>query len=344
MLVLPGMSALLLAWLQFGICALLIAFSGMKLSRYGNVIAEQTGWSGSWVGLFLLATVTSLPELATGVSAVTLADQPDIAVGNVLGSCMFNLFTLALVDLLCRQESFYRRASQGHILSAGFGVVLIAFVGLGVLIGEQARAIAIGHVGIFAPAIALLYLVAIRTVFVYERATVQQFTEKISDRYAQLTLRQAFIRYALAATIVVGAGIRLPFVAMQLAEIMGWHMTFVGTLFVAVVTTLPELAVTISALRLGALDMAIANLLGSNLFNILILAIDDMFFVAGPILSHVSLIHAISAFSAVIMNGCVVIGLLFRPSARPLRIMSWVSIALFAIFALNSYLLYVYGN
>lgn len=337
------MSELLLTWLQFGICALLIAFAGMKLSRYGNVIADLTGWSGSWVGLFLLATVTSLPELATGVSSVTLADQPDIAVGNVLGSCMFNLSALALVDLLYRQESVYRRASQGHILSAGFGVVLIAFVGLGLLIGEQARTIAIGHVGVFAPAIALLYLVAVRTVFVYERATVQQFTEKVSDRYAQLTLRQAAIRYALAAVVVVGAGVRLPFVAVQLAEIMGWHMTFVGTLFVAVVTTLPELAVTISALRLGALDMAIANLLGSNLFNILILAIDDLFFVAGPILSHVSPIHALTAFSADIMTGCVVIGLLYRPSARPLRIMSWISIALFAVFALNSYLLYVYG-
>ena len=110
------MSELLLTWLQFGICALLIAFAGMKLSHYGNVIADQTGWSGSWVGLFLLATVTSLPELATGVSSVTLANQPDIAVGNVLGSCMFNLSMLALVDLLYRQDSVYRRASQGHIL------------------------------------------------------------------------------------------------------------------------------------------------------------------------------------------------------------------------------------
>lgn len=338
------MSELLLAWLQFGICALLIAFAGMKLSHYGNVIADQTGWSGSWVGLFMLATVTSLPELATGVSSVTLANQPDIAVGNVLGSCMFNLSMLALVDLLYRQESVYRRASQGHILSAGFGVVLIAFVGLGLLIGDQARTIAIGHVGVFALAIVLLYLVAIRTVFVYERATMQQFTEKASDRYQQLSLRQAVIRYALAAVVVVGAGIRLPFVAVQLAGIMGWHMTFVGTLFVAVVTTLPELAVTISALRLGALDMAIANLLGSNLFNTLILAIDDLFFAAGPILSHVSPIHAITAFSAVIMTGCVVIGLLYRPSARPLRMMSWVSIALFAVFFLNSYLLYGYGD
>ena len=329
-------------WLQFGICALLIAFAGMKLARYGDIIADKTGWSGSWVGLVLLATVTSLPELTTGVSSVVLVGEPDIAVGDVLGSCMFNLSILVLVDLLYRHESIYRRASQGHILSAGFGVVLVAFVGLGLLLGDKAKTIAIGHVGVFAPASALLYLIAIRTVFAYERATVQQFTEKMTDRYAELSLRQAAIGYALAAAVVVGAGIWLPFVAVQLAQVMGWHKTFVGTLFVAISTSLPELAVTISALRLGALDMAIANLLGSNLFNILVLAIDDLFFVQGPILSYVAPIHAITAFSTVIMTGCVVIGLLYRPTARPLRIVSWISIALFAVFFLNSYLLYNY--
>lgn len=338
------MSESMQVWLQFGICALLIAVAGMKLARYGNIIADKTGWSGSWVGFILLATVTSLPELATGVSSVVLAGEPDIAVGDALGSCMFNLSILVLVDLLYRQESIYRRASQGHILSAGFGIVLVAFVGLGLLLGDQAKAITIGHVGVFAPASVLLYLLAIRTVFAYERATVQEFTEKMTDRYAELSLRQAAVGYVLAAAVVVSAGIRLPFIAVQLAQVMGWHKTFVGTLFVAISTSLPELAVTIAALRLGELDMAIANLLGSNLFNILVLAIDDLFFVQGPILSYVAPIHAITAFSTIIMTGCVVIGLLYRPTARPLRIMSWISIALFVVFFLNSYLLYGYGD
>lgn len=338
------MSNSMQVWLQFGVCALLIAVAGMKLARYGDVIADKTGWSGSWVGLVLLATVTSLPELATGVSAVVLAGAPNIAVGDVLGSCMFNLAILIVVDLLHRQESVYRRASQGHILSAGFGVVLISFVGLGLLLGDHAKTIAIGHVGFFAPASALLYLLAVRTVFVYERTTLQRHAENMSEHYPGLSLRQAVARYVLAAAVVLMAGSRLPFVAVRLAEMMGWHKTFVGTLFVAIATSLPELAVTISALRLGALDMAFANLLGSNLFNILVLAIDDLFFRPGPILSLVSPIHAISAFSAVIMSGIVVIGLLYRPTARLLHVTSWISIALFAVFFLNSYVLFNYGD
>src|SRR3990167_5179674 len=234
------MGDVMLVWLQFGICALLIAFAGMKLARYGDAIADKSGWSGSWVGLVLLATVTSLPELATGVSSVALAEAPDIALGDALGSCMFNLSILVLVDLLYREDSVYRRASQGHILSAGFGVVLIGFAGLGLLLGARSNGLAIGHVGIFAPASILLYLIAVRTVFTYEKATVREFAEKMTDRYAELSLRQACVGYALAAVVVVGAGIGLPFVAVRLAEIMGWHNTLVGTLLVAIATSLPE--------------------------------------------------------------------------------------------------------
>jgi cation:H+ antiporter len=102
------MSELALVWLQFGICACLIGYAGTKLAHYGDVIASKTGWSRSWVGLVLLATVTSLPELSTGVSSVALANAPNIAVGDVLGSCMLNLAILALADLMLRKEPMDR--------------------------------------------------------------------------------------------------------------------------------------------------------------------------------------------------------------------------------------------
>jgi cation:H+ antiporter len=199
-------------------------------------------------------------------------------------------------------------------------------------------------VGIFAALSTLAYLVAVRSVFTYETENLKKSAGKAPDRYAQLSLRHAIIGYALAAGAVVSAGLWLPFIASRLAQIMDWHETFVGTLFVAVATSLPELAVTISAVRLGALDMAIANVLGSNLFNILILAIDDLFFLPGPILAYVSPIQVVTAVSAVIMSGIVIIGLISRPVARPLRIASWVSIALIAVFFINFYVLYTYGD
>jgi len=338
------MNEALAVWLQFVACAVAIMVAGARLSRYGDIIADKTGLSGSWIGLGLMAAVTSLPELATGVTAVTAADSPNIAVGDVMGSCVFNLAILVVVDFLYRDEPVYRRASQGHILSAGFGVILIGFAGLNMLLGSKAGVVAAWHVGVYSPIILLLYLAALRAVFTYEREQVRAHAEEEASRYPGVTLRRAVTQYAVAALAVVAAGIWLPFVGVRLAEIMGWHRTFVGTLFVAGATSLPELAVTIAAVRIGAIDMALANLLGSNMFNIAILAVDDLFFLRGPLLSHVSPAHAISAVSALVMTGVVVVGLLYRPRTRVFRAVGWVSLGLFTVYVLNSYLLYLHGD
>jgi cation:H+ antiporter len=338
------LTPLSLVWLQFGACAALIGYAGAALSRYGDVIADKTGLSRSWIGLVLLATVTSLPELVTGVSSVVAADAPNIAVGDVLGSCVFNLLILAVLDYLHRGDPLYRRAHQGHILAAGFGIMLIGFAGFGVMLGDRPAVLRFAHFGAYTPLIVLVYAIAVRTVFVYERAGRKDFAEARSDRYPHLTLGKAATRYAVAATVVVTAGAWLPFVGTQLAVLMGWHRTFVGTLFVAGVTSLPELAVTLAALRIGALDMAIANLLGSNLFNMLILAVDDLLFLKGPLLSHVSPAHAVSAVSAMIMNGIVIVGLLYRPATRLFRTVGWVSLALLTLYVFNSYVLFLHGE
>jgi len=339
-----AIASVTLAWLAFFACAAMIVVAGTFLSRYGDVIADKTGLGGTWIGLILLATVTSLPELATGVSAVTLADSPNIAVGDILGSCVFNLFLLTILDVLLREESVFSRASRGHILSAGFGVLMLGFIGFNLLLGPGTQAIAFGHIGAYSVLIVLIYAVAMRSVFRYEQAELEAFVGERAERYPDITLRQAFWRYGLAALVVVGAGIWLPFVGQQLAVAMGWHQTFVGTLFVAAATSLPEAVVTVSALRLGALDMAVSNLLGSNLFNGLILAIDDLLFLKGPILSQVSPLHGLSALSAIMMTGVVVIGLIYRPRERLLRFASWASLLLFSIYLVNSLILYLRGE
>ncbi len=338
------MTDLALIWLQFAVCAALIGFAGPELSRSGDVIAEKTGLSRSWIGLVMLATVTSLPELITGLSAVTVAGVPDIAVGDLMGSCVFNLAILIVLDLLHRDEPIYRRANVGHILSAGFGIVLIGWAGMSVILAGHSFSFQIGHVGLYSPILIGLYLIAIRTVFQYERNQREEFVEEVAEQYADVTLRQAVRRYLLGAAVLVAAGVWLPFVASDLATAMGWNQTFVGTLFVAAVTSLPEFVVTIAAVRLGALDMAVANLLGSNLFNMLVLAIDDVAYTKGPLLSDISPVHAVSAFSAVIMTGIVVVGLLYRAKTRVFRYVDWISISLFLVYLLNSYVLYVFGQ
>ena len=85
-----------MVWLKFAACLAIILFAGTKLAHYGDVIAEKTGLGRIWVGLLLLAAITSMPELVTGLSAIGLVGLPDLAVGNLLGSCLFNLAILGL--------------------------------------------------------------------------------------------------------------------------------------------------------------------------------------------------------------------------------------------------------
>ena len=331
-------------WFQFLCCVLLIGVAGVRLSRYGDAIADKTGLGGTWIGVLMLASVTSLPELVTGISSVTAAGAPDIAVGDVMGSCVFNLVLIAVLDFLSREKSVYRRASRGHILSAGFGVMLIGLAGLNLLLSAHGATPSLGHVGLYTPAILILYAVAMRSVFLYESKQVEEFAQAESDAYPDLTLRTAITRYVMAAAVVLAAGIWLPFVAKALAVEMGWHQSFVGTLFVAFVTSLPEMVVTVAALQLGAVDMAIGNLFGSNLFNIAILAIDDLFFFSGPLFDSISATHAISAFSAIMMTGAAVVGLVQHPKRRVLKTVGWASIFIFAVYLLNTLVLYLDGK
>ncbi len=109
-------------WLQLLLCLAVVGYAGYFLSRNGDIIAEKTGLSASLIGLMLLASVTSLPELVTGISAVTAANAPEIAVtlsalrigaidmaiANLLGSNLFNITILAVDDL------FYARGSHAR--------------------------------------------------------------------------------------------------------------------------------------------------------------------------------------------------------------------------------------
>ncbi len=343
------MQPLNLIWLQFLLCAALIGFAGYQLSRYAEVIAHRTGLSGSWIGLALLATVTSLPELATGITSVTVANAPNLAMGDALGSCVVNLVFLVVIDFLFRREPVWHRASQGHVLAGAFGVVMLGFTLVGLLMGQvrtpqdltTSSAMQLGF-GLTTPILLVLYLVAMRTVFAYERDHAKVETAEVAPSLP--TLSDAITRFVLAASVVAGAGIWLPFVATDLAHAMGWNKSFVGSLFVAMATSLPELAVTLSALRMGALDMAIGNLLGSNLFNVLIIAIDDLFYRPGALLAAVSPVHSVTVGSAITMTGLAMVGLFFRPGGRVLRAISWVSLGLIAMYLLNTYVLYLHGE
>lgn len=330
-------------WLQFSACLLLIGYAGMKLTVYGDAISDKTGLGGNWIGFLMMATVTSVPELASGISAVTLANSPDIAVGTLFGSCVFNLAIIVILDLLYRKASIYQTASLGHILSASFGVVLIGLCGVGISLAAAGEPLALGSIGLYSPVIILLYLIAVWMVFSYESRQINAFTEQEPDAYSALSLTSVILRYLFAAMVVIIAGIELPLVAKHIAQVMQWQESFVGTLLVALITSLPEMVVALTAIRIHALDMAIGNIFGSNLFNIAVVAIEDILYRHGPILAMVSPAHAISVSTSLIMTGFAIIGLFYRSERRVFKLVGWVSWLLLGLYLINAYFLYRHG-
>jgi len=331
-------------WSQFFACLFLVGYAGVKLTVYGDAIADKTGLGGNWIGFLLIGIVTSVPELASGISAVTLADAPDLAVGAIFGACIFNLAIIVILDLLYRRGSIYSTASQGHILSASFGIVMIGFNGLGMSMALNGKAFAFGHIGIYSPAILVLYVASVYTVFSYESRQIKLYTEKEPDAYPNLTLSAVIIRYIAAALVVIVTGIWLPLVAKQIALIMHWQESFVGTLLVAFITTIPEMTVAVTAIKIHALDMAIGGIFGSNLMNNAILAIEDIVYQHGPIFSKISPIHTVSVATSLIMTGFAIIGLFFRPEQRILKMVGLISWVLLSLLLINSYFMFINGQ
>src|SRR5574342_841549 len=115
-------------WIQLILCATLIIMAGSLLSKYGDVVAEKTGLGRVWLGAILIAGVTSLPELASGVSAVAWLNAPNLAAGAVLGSCLFNLALIAMIDLAYQPGRVLAKAQDVHILSGGLGTLMLGLV------------------------------------------------------------------------------------------------------------------------------------------------------------------------------------------------------------------------
>ncbi len=330
----------MLLWLEFLICSTAIVYSGTKLSKYGDIIAEKTGLGRTWIGVVLMASVTSLPELITGISSVTYFDVPDIAVGDVLGSCVFNMLILAALDALYKPVPISTRAHHGHVLSAGFGILLLGIVALSIFLGKYADPL--GWIGVYSFLFMIIYFIGVRLIYFYEKRQAAAFVREIAEglRYEAVRTKDAVFHYVINAGIVVVAAIFLPKIGEGIAEATGLGQAFVANVFVAVSTSLPEVVVSVAAVRMAAVDLAIGSLFGSNIFNISILAIDDILFVKGPILSFANPSHAISALSAIAMTSIAVIGLTYRAEKKRL-FLAWDSIGIIIVYISNMSFLYL---
>jgi cation:H+ antiporter len=327
-------------WLKFILCILIIFFSGRAVARYGDIIARRTGLGGVWIGVILLALVTSLPEVFTGISAVTLVGAPDLTIGNLFGANAFNLLNLALLDIVYRNGSLLGAVSPVHRLTGWLSMALVLVAAVSIFISSRFSTMDIGWIGWYTPIIILLYLVFMWKIFRSEQRqlssqTTQQRAEPVPG---EIPMDRVYLYFAITAAFIIGAGTWLAIIGDEIAVVTGWGKSFVGSLLIGFSTTLPEITVSFAAMRMGALNMAVANMIGSNLFNMTIIPIDDLFYWQGPVLASVSVNHLFTASMVVVMTGIFIAGLRFKPK-RFLRL-SWCNLTLIVLFLLQAYLSY----
>jgi cation:H+ antiporter len=303
--------------LQFFATAAVVIVAGTFLTRATDRLAEHLGIGRTLAGMILLALATSLPELAIGCNAA-LQGLPNLTVGDVLGSSLMNLLLLAVLDL-----SFYSRgqmlskSAAANTLTAGAAVIMTAIVLLFILLRPE-WSIA-GRIGIGSIALVIAYGFALRLIYLQQRFLQRTLSpaalhaeEKMAEGY---TLRGDLTKYVLGAAVIFGV---VPFLvgsAETLAARSGLGQTFVGTTMVALSTSLPEIVTTLAAVRLRAFDMAVGNVFGSNVFNMIILVPVDLLY-DQPLYANISPHHAITAAWVILVTMVAVLGLLYQEEKR----------------------------
>jgi cation:H+ antiporter len=192
----------------------------------------------------------------------------------------------------------------------------------------------LGWVGADSLFLFILYFVCMRVLYKLERAEEQTEDTNRDMR----VLRKSIVGFVVCALIVTGSGLAMPVIGKIIVTQMGWNDAFFGSVFLAFATSLPELVVTISALSIGAVDIALGNVLGSNLFNIATIFVNDLVMPKALFFQSISTMHLVTGLSAVVMSSLALLGFMIAPRSK-YRI-GWPSSLIFGLYVICMYILY----
>ena len=332
-------------WLQLAVAAAIILVTATRLTKSADIIAFKTGLGRSFIGVVLLATATSLPELATGVSSVKLvggAPGANLAAGDAFGSNIFNLMIIGILDLLWRRGSILQSVGSSSAIVGLLGILVIGCAAISIMVHNQLDLTVSSLISPLSIVLVLVFAVALFAV--YKEGKQNDQSDDSAD-YSEKSLGVASTIYGVSAAIVVVTAVWLAQTGESLAEAMHWDRSFVGTQFLALSTSLPELAASIAALRIMAPELAITNVLGSNLFNMgFVLFLDDVAYTDGPIWAIVSPVHMVTALMAILMTVVVLVPIVGKSRLSLGRSVSVESALLIGLYLLTSFLIFYLGD
>ena len=299
--------------------AAVLTVAGTRLARAGDELAERTGLGRLVIGMLLSALATTLPELVTDVSAAS-AGSPDLAVGDLFGSSMANMAILALIDLTHRGK-VWLNVELGHARVASVAIGITALASMALL---TPRGGAIGWVGVDTLLIAGAYIAAvawIRRSPLGRAGEAQVLPVPVGfTRGDRGPLAPTLIRLGVATALVLASAPVVALAGRDIADSTGIGETFVGTVLLAISTSLPELVTSIAAVRIGAHDLAVGNLFGSNALNMALLVFVDGAYRPGPLLAAVDPAQAVAAVGAILLMGLALAAIVHGAETRIRRL------------------------
>lgn len=258
-------------YLLYVIVAAFLIFLSVKASDYVDLIDKKTALSGAFIGGVMLSAVTSLPELFTSISSTLLLDQPGLCMGNILGSDLFNLMVLGVAMLVC-----YRSFGQAKIMKSHGTVTLMVFV---IYLALLLNMFGYLNLEIFTISVTSIFIIIFYVLGVKNMAGDSK--ESSDEGTTSLTIKQIVFRFILASIGIIGLSIGLTYITDIINDRLHLGQGLAGALFLGICTSLPEVSATIALFKKKNYNIAIGNMIGSNIFNFMILAVTDIIYVGG---------------------------------------------------------------
>lgn len=254
------------------IVAIGVIYLSNKASEYVDLLDKTTSLSGAFIGGILLSAVTSLPELFTSISSTLFLDKPGLCIGNILGSNLFNIAILSLFILVMSKAFKQAKLSKSHTYISIS--VLIIYI---VILLNKAKVLnfELLTISITSIIIGVLYFLGVKNMSSEngENASVED-----SHQVTNLTLKQIITRFILVSIGIIVLSVIITYITDEIAGRLGLGSGLAGAIFLGIATSLPEVSSTIALFRMRNFDIAVGNIIGSNLFNFLILSIADVLY------------------------------------------------------------------
>lgn len=329
-------------FLELLAAATVVIIAGGRFAILADRLADRLNLASGWVGLILLATVTSLPEVVAGGTATALGNT-DLAMAAIFGSCSFNITLIVLLNALMGGGSVLKGVSRSHGLTSAFGLLLMGLALLGIVLTDKfclRPNVARICEGVWAVVILITYLGCMRLTYQFEKKNGASEEKGTTRPYGAM----GYAQIGFIALVLVAASWWLA----QIGDVLSTHpiemigrplgATFVGVAFLAIATSLPEITTSVTAVRLGNLDLALGNLFGSNMFNIVVIPIlkivsmskgEPLLMKPGGFDSTQALI---AGLLAILLTAIAVGGLTYKSEKRMLRRFGFDSILIALVY------------